>query len=439
MNKLEKEENIKVSIIIPIHNSEKYLAECIESVLAQTFKNLEILCVDGGSSDSSFEIIKRLKEKDKRIVYIHDSNTSYGHKLNVGIERAKGSHIGILESDDKMLPNMVEYLYKVSKENNSDIVDADYYEFFLYGGVEYKYVQVKYPDSEYDNQLTFDKGGTSRTIATRGIWTALYRKEFLEQKRIRLNESPGASFQDTSFMFLTSYFAESVIHLNMPLYQYRIDNTNSSVKDCSKIFEIVGECEFLKKNLDEQNICDKEAWELYYIRKYTAFYWNYCRLSAETRGQFLNAYYDELKQDIKKGYINRRMFKDSLYKRTYLLIDDKDEFINLVSKNDRKTFVEGFATLLDKIKERDVVVFGAGKLGSRLAGMLLQHKNKVCGICDNFKQGMENNGFIVVSVETATKQFRHAHYLIASQNHAEKMKKQLIDEGIKEADISIYM
>ena len=88
---------VKITVVVPVHNSEKYLKECLESALSQSFKDIEILCIDGGSKDASFEIIKKIQEKDDRIVYISDSDTGYGHKLNIGIGKARGKYISILE------------------------------------------------------------------------------------------------------------------------------------------------------------------------------------------------------------------------------------------------------------------------------------------------------------------------------------------------------
>lgn len=101
---------MEVTIIVPIHNSEKYLKECIKSALDQTFYDIEILCIDGGSTDLSFEIIKELREEDSRIQYIRDSNTSYGHKINLGINIARGKYIAILESDDRMCSEFIKDL-----------------------------------------------------------------------------------------------------------------------------------------------------------------------------------------------------------------------------------------------------------------------------------------------------------------------------------------
>ncbi len=93
-------EKIKISVIMTIHNAEKYIRECMESVLNQTFSEIEVLCIDGGSTDGTPHILKEYAERDLRIRIINDANTSYGHKVNRGIEEAVGEYISVVESDD---------------------------------------------------------------------------------------------------------------------------------------------------------------------------------------------------------------------------------------------------------------------------------------------------------------------------------------------------
>lgn len=433
--------NTKVSIIIPVQNSEKYLKECIQSALSQTFKDIEVLCIDGGSTDSSSEIIRQIQKEDDRVIYINDSNTSYGHKLNIGIGRARGEYFAILESDDRMCSDMVERLYSIAQEQDIDIADADHYELFCYKDKEYQHVRRKYPNIEYYNHLIYHDGNIhSRFITTFGIWTALYRKKFIVEQNIRFNESEGASYQDTSFMFLTSILSGKQYHLNIPLYQYRVDNAESSVKSNKKIYEIVGECEFLKNDLERRGIQEKELWDLYYIRKYNAFYWNYCRLSLEASALFLEKYLDELKKDIEKGFVKRELFTNYLYDRTFLLLDNKSKFVDMISKLDKDTWAIRFCALLDKLEGKDVIIFGAGILGTELIDILQQNENKIRGICDNsvHLQGIERNGFTISPVEKIVAQFFDAVYLITSWKYAKQMKTQLMSEGIKESNIIIF-
>jgi glycosyltransferase involved in cell wall biosynthesis len=104
----------KVSIIVPIYNVEKYLRECLDSIVKQTLKDIEIVCVNDGSTDSSLDIIKEYAEKDERVKYIDKPNSGYGISMNQGLDKAQGEYIGIVESDDFIKPEMFEELYNLA-------------------------------------------------------------------------------------------------------------------------------------------------------------------------------------------------------------------------------------------------------------------------------------------------------------------------------------
>ncbi len=433
-------QSMKITVIIPVHNSEKYLRECMRSVLSQTLQDIEILCIDGESTDSSFEIIEEFCKRDSRISFIYDPNTSYGHKINVGIDKAQGKYVSILESDDKLSPGMLERLYDIAEKYEPDIVDADYYGFFLYKGKEIQVGLRKYSNPEIYDRYISGSATPVQNMAYSGIWTGIYKKAFLMGKNIRLNESNGASYQDTSFIFLTSILAETSYHLSEPLYQYRIDNTGSSVKDDKKIFEVIGELDFLKHDLKKRNIQGMDIWKMYYRRKYSAFYWNYCRLSADSRDLFLEKYLEELRGDIKHGHIKRDTLDNSFYDFTFLLVDNKDMFHNVVVKKDNKIPIMRIFDILGKLDDRDLVVFGAGILGSRLISILQQCEKRICGLCDNSKSlhGIRRYGLEVISVKEAVTKFPDALFLIANYQHGGKMKSQLFEEGIDESNIIVF-
>lgn len=119
----------KVSIVMPSLNVAAYVRECMESVIRQTLKDIEILCVDAGSTDGTWEILRKYADKDKRIKLIHSEKKSYGHQMNLGIREATGSYIGIVETDDYILPKMYERLYTYALDNDADFVKSDYYAF----------------------------------------------------------------------------------------------------------------------------------------------------------------------------------------------------------------------------------------------------------------------------------------------------------------------
>lgn len=427
-----------VSIIVPVHNSEKYLRECIESALNQSFGETEILCIDGGSTDASFDIIEEMRKKDSRVKYLFDKNTSYGHKINVGIKNAAGTYIAILESDDLMSQRMIESLYHAAQESGADVVDADFYELFCYKGKKYRNTIKKYLNPGTYNRLIMC-GERSPEEEFKAIWTALYRKDFLIKNDIQLNESEGASFQDSSFVFLVDLLADAFYHLDIPLYQYRIDNGGSSVKDDKKIFEIIAEYEFLKNDLMRRGIGNGETWKSYYKSKYDSFYWNYRRLSQKAREVFLERYVQELGHDISEDVIDRESFQKE-YKYTFGILDDKERFVRETAEADKRPSMVNLLADLEKVQNRQLVVFGAGIWGTKAVDIIVQSDCNLCAICDNSEslQGSMKNGTKIISVEEAAKRFPEAMYLIASRKYGEEMKAQLLEAKIQEESVIVF-
>lgn len=108
-----------VSIVIPCYNVEAYLPEVLDSVLGQTLENIEAICVNDGSTDGTLDVIKSYAARDSRIVIIDKPNGGYGHSMNKGMDMATGEYIGIVESDDYILPTMYEKLYAAQKKTTS--------------------------------------------------------------------------------------------------------------------------------------------------------------------------------------------------------------------------------------------------------------------------------------------------------------------------------
>ena len=125
----EEQKNISVSVIVPVLNTKEYICECLDSLLKQTLKNIEMICVDGGSTDGTVEIIEDYVKRDSRFRLVTDTKGSYGAQVNRGVELAKGTYIAIAEPDDYVSEGMYEALYEEAIDADADIVKADYCRF----------------------------------------------------------------------------------------------------------------------------------------------------------------------------------------------------------------------------------------------------------------------------------------------------------------------
>ena len=188
--------NPKISIIVPIYNVEKYLRECLDSLIHQTLKEIEIICVNDGSTDNSAQILEEYRLKDNRIKVIHKENGGLGSAYNLGIEKATGGYIGFVESDDVARPEMFEDLYSLITEYDCDLVKSDYY---LYYSSKNKIVPNKMIKEEDAFKVTNSRENPELLFLAPSIWSAIYKKEFLMKNNIKFLETPGASYQDTSF------------------------------------------------------------------------------------------------------------------------------------------------------------------------------------------------------------------------------------------------
>ena len=148
-----------ISVLVPCYNVEKYLRECIDSIRSQTYKNLEIICINDGSTDSTAEILRQYADIDRRIRVITKENSGYGHSMNIGLSKATGEYLGIVESDDFIEPHMFETLIENALKNNLDISRGSYFEYKTEGKkdipVDTRYVTKNRVIKPIDDQSPF--------------------------------------------------------------------------------------------------------------------------------------------------------------------------------------------------------------------------------------------------------------------------------------------
>ena len=276
----------KVSIIMPAFNVQTFLAECMDSVIGQTLKDIEIICVDDGSTDSTVEILDNYAGRDQRIKVIHKENTGYGNSMNIGLEAATGEYVGIIETDDFAEKDMFEKLYETAKKHNADVVKSNYYTYVSRPQPTSTFFEVLEPFHNYDNvfcPLDFQEVFRVRPC----IWSGLYRRAMLEENQVRFSETPGASYQDTAFAFKVWTSAARVVLLKEAYLHYRTDNANSSVKSAAKIFCLCDEYAEMEHFLDMYPEKKVRLEKLKNYLKYESYRWNYERLSLEYKYCFL--------------------------------------------------------------------------------------------------------------------------------------------------------
>lgn len=301
-----------VSIIMPVYNAGPFLQESLGSLVHQTLKNIEIICVNDGSKDDSLAIIQQYAAEDPRIRIIDKPNGGYGHAMNRGLSAALGEYIGILEPDDFADPEMYEHLYHTAVETNADIVKSDYWDYRGETGTSTYHTQLdnpEYPCPGKEYNVCYSVNDDPRlAIIPPCIWTAIYRKSMLEDNRLTFNETPGASYQDTSFSFKALACAESVVFIKEAFVHYRIDNENSSVNSKAKIFSICDEFRSIDSFLNEKKERRERFGRVLQVHKLRTYDWNYYRIAPEFRNEFISFMGVEFIKADHEGFIHEEDF-----------------------------------------------------------------------------------------------------------------------------------
>ena len=207
----------KVSVVVPVYNVADYLRECMDSLVRQTLREIEIICVNDGSTDSSLKILREYAETDPRIILIDQENGGYGKAMNTGIDRASGEYLGIVEPDDFVRLTMFEDLYRAAEENRLDLVKADFDRFVTGSDGERTFTRIRLSPRPADYGRVFRPVDEKESFFfVMNTWAGIYRLSFLREYGIRHHETPGASFQDNGFWFQTFLYAERVMILDVP-------------------------------------------------------------------------------------------------------------------------------------------------------------------------------------------------------------------------------
>lgn len=301
----------KISVIVPSLNSAEYIEECMNSVLEQTLNDIEIICVDAGSTDGTFEILQQYAMQDSRIKLLHSDKKSYGYQMNMGMDVATGEYLSIVETDDWIEANMYEILWKTANTNDVDMVKSNYYHFTTTPQI--KNLPFENLASCLYNHVFHPLDQRAIFTTAPAIWSGIYRRELLLSNHVRFNETPGASYQDTSFHFIVCTIAKSCYLLNTYFYHYRRDNNNSSVNSKKKVFCVSDEIHYYESFLAARPIY-KEKIETYFMAlKYEKYRWNYVRLAPQFQWGFLNLMYNEFSQAEASNLLRKEQFSISTW------------------------------------------------------------------------------------------------------------------------------
>lgn len=298
----KKEPAVKISILVPIYNVEKYLRQCLDSLVNQTLKDIEIICLNDGSTDSSPDIIKEYAKNDSRIIIVNKKNSGYGDSMNKGLKKASGEYIGIVESDDFIELNAFERLYDLAKKFGADVARSNYFHFKDGNNTKYSYV-----DTHDIGRLVDPASRTWIFYQAPAIWSAIYKRSFIEEHKIDFLPTPGASYQDTGFNFKVWASTHKAVFTDEAFLHYRLDNESSSVNNPGKVYNVCKEYAEIEDYLRRNKIYDNYA-EIMQMAKFGAYYWNIYRLSPDLRKGFVKKTKEEFLNARDEGSLNKSLF-----------------------------------------------------------------------------------------------------------------------------------
>ncbi len=224
-------ENPKVSVIVPVYKVDKYLTQCLNSIVNQTMEELEIIIVDEGDHDRCREIIDFFEKNDPRIVAPHQKNGGYGASCNLGIEMARGEYLAIVESDDYIEPEMYEEMYEYAKALGADVVKTPYSETFSNGekrDCNYR----KWVSASCPQNICFSVREFSALLSVHAsLWSGIYKTSYMHQKNISFITAKGGAYVDVGFRIDTLINTDKVAWLDKPFYNYRIDSEGSTTNN----------------------------------------------------------------------------------------------------------------------------------------------------------------------------------------------------------------
>lgn len=306
----------KVSIIVPIYNEEENLRKCIESLINQTYKELEIILINDGSTDKSKEIIESFK--DKRIIAIDKKNTGISDTRNKGIDKSTGDYIMFVDSDDYLELNCIERLIETAEKENSEIVMFNYYL-----ETPSKRIEIKLPKIEARN-LKEDKDLLTKIHL--GPCTKIFKAELIKDNLFPLN----LKYEDVPFVVEAVIKAGKISFVPNYLYHYVIKKSGETITRDERIFDIITICAIVEKKLEQINYVNKTN----FFVKVLSYYLKNSRYipNINLRNEFIDAIYIYLKRIDKDWRKCTYLKQESKIKRVIITHKSLLKIVNKLKK-----------------------------------------------------------------------------------------------------------
>ncbi len=434
----------KVSVLLPSYNVAPYIRQCLESVLAQTLSDLEILCMDAGSTDGTKEILEEYVSKDERIRLFHSEKKSYGYQMNIGIREAKGEYIGIVETDDFVEPDMFKTLYWAAKRNDADIVKSARFERYEFENSETLDLPICYlPGDRQSNVALLPDEDPMVHRWDSYIWNGIYRTSMLRDQQVLFRETPGAVFQDISFFHLSMNAADRVVYVRNPLYHNRKHRPGASTWNLDCVHYFCNEYRYLFASGRIKESRRKSIYLLMLptmiaeIDKMLSFAGD--AMEAGEYDEDIAWYEREVREAFESGFLRPEEVPEGFRDRLLLFLADRRTYIRRY-RGGVAGLSDWLARFRERMGDRRLILFGAGNYGTNLFQFLIRNGVRPEAFADNNMWFWNYTlfGLPVFTADEAAVHYRNAYFLICSRNGSDAIKKQLIDWDIPEDQIGVF-
>ncbi len=292
--------DIKISVIVPVYNAEDYVEQCVKSIADNTLKDIEIICVNDGSTDNSLDVLKKLSQQDNRIVVVDKKNGGPSETRNAGIELARGEYISFIDSDDYIHEKTYEFLYSEAKKDNLDQIYFSAASFFDGEGIQHKYSAF---DDLYKRRRDYSGLTSGRELFIKMTGNGEFRpspcmliskREFIEKNNLRFCN--GLLHEDNLFIIQCLSFAERVRYVNANLYfrRVRYDSIMTGSFLIKRIYSYYKIIKILEQFAKDNNFGSDKAFFDAFKYQLSVMDFNACDIAENVSSDELNAFIDTL-------------------------------------------------------------------------------------------------------------------------------------------------
>ena len=281
---------VKVSVVIPVYNVEDYLGECLDSVINQTLTDIEVICINDGSTDKSLDILNDYASRDSRIIVIDQENGGHAVATNRGMSMAKGEYLYLMDSDDIVDVHALEETVKIADEKDVDFV--------IFQAINY------YMDTdEYIEQENYSMNGLADFVGdsvfnwrdikdyvfsiTVTPWSKIYRRDFIEKNDCKFPE--GLVFDDNIFFWEVLFSAERITFYRKPLFKRRWHSASSTMSGNRNFFDSIEIFKLMWKTFQRFGTFD-EFKDILYKKRVSTGYWRLKNIKKEFKKEYFDKY-----------------------------------------------------------------------------------------------------------------------------------------------------